>query len=79
MNKDTQEGDKCVKFTESQNSTSGYGRFYSYRYMKLPWDGDFANVMSSSVRNQQTFITFGTEEGRVLMHHLEKNQVVTSF
>ena len=73
MNHCTEEIDKNVKFTEAQNSTSDYGRFYSYRYMKLPWKGDFANVMSSSERHQKTFITFGTEEGRVLMHHLEKN------
>ncbi len=67
-----------LRFTEPQESKSGFGRAYTYRYLKLPWDGDFANVMGGS-GSSETHLLIGTEQGKVILFNLPKNKIICCF
>lgn len=61
-----------VRFSNNKAGVSKHGRHFTYRELKLPWDGDCTNVFV--VIPAKNEILIGTELGNVLLFDLSRNK-----
>ena len=68
---------ETIKFSSLKSGLTKHGRPFTFRQLKLPWEGDCTNVIVPI----KDMILIGTEMGKILLFDLSKNRckaIITS-